>query len=46
MGMFPRIPAPEVEVFGEHRQEWEESISGVPVFKFRAGDGEDMLVTH
>ena len=37
-GMFPRIPAPESEAFGAHRQEWEGWHPEVTVFKIKRGE--------
>lgn len=33
MGMFPRIPQPEAQGFGLHRQSWEGKHDGIPVFE-------------
>ncbi|GAM86008.1 hypothetical protein ANO11243_040180 [Dothideomycetidae sp. 11243] len=33
MGMFPRIPKPEAEVFASRRQEWEGKHDGVTQYK-------------
>ena len=35
MGMFPRIPKPEAQGFGMHRQSWEGKHDGIPVFEFK-----------
>ena len=35
MGMFPRIPKPEAQGFGKHRQSWEGKHDGIPVFEFK-----------
>ena len=35
MGMFPRIPQPEAQGFGQHRQSWECKHDGIPVFEFK-----------
>jgi hypothetical protein len=35
MGMFPRIPQPEAQGFGQHRQSWEGKHDGIPVFEFK-----------
>ncbi|KAM0722252.1 hypothetical protein Q7P37_001693 [Cladosporium fusiforme] len=35
MGMFPRIPKPEAQGFGLHRQSWEGKHDGVPVFEIK-----------
>jgi len=33
--MFPRIPQPEAQGFGQHRQSWEGKHDGIPVFEFK-----------
>lgn len=33
MGMFPRLPKPEAWGFGLHRQDWEATHGGVPVYE-------------
>lgn len=35
MGMFPRIPQPEAQGFGAHRQSWEGKHDGIPVFEIK-----------
>ena len=35
MGMFPRIPKPEAQGFGKHRQSWEGKHDGIPVYEFK-----------
>lgn len=35
MGMFPRIPQPEAQGFGQHRQSWEGKHDGIPVYEFK-----------
>jgi hypothetical protein len=35
MGMFPRIPQPEAQGFGLHRQSWEGKHDGIPVFEVK-----------
>ena len=37
LGMFPRMPAPESEAFGDHRQTWEGWHPGVTVYKIKRG---------
>jgi hypothetical protein len=35
MGMFPRIPKPEAQGFGMHRQSWEGKHDGIPVYELK-----------
>lgn len=35
MGMFPRIPKPEAQGFGLHRQSWEGKHEDIPVFEVK-----------
>jgi hypothetical protein len=37
MGIFPRIPAPEIEGFALHRQSWEPSFEGTDKYKLTRG---------
>jgi hypothetical protein len=34
MGLFPRIPDPEMETFAEHRHEWQGKHPGVKMFQY------------
>ena len=34
LGLFPRIPVPELELFTAHRQEWVQPIEGAKQNKF------------
>ncbi|KAL1304022.1 hypothetical protein AAFC00_000463 [Neodothiora populina] len=38
MGMFPRIPAPELESFGLHRHPWQGTHEGVTQYKIKMGE--------
>ncbi|KAG8627016.1 hypothetical protein KVT40_004499 [Elsinoe batatas] len=35
MGMFPKIPKPEAETFGLHKNEWEGKHEGLDVYKIK-----------
>jgi hypothetical protein len=35
MGMFPRIPKPECETFGNHRHEWQGKHDGLDQYKIQ-----------
>ena len=37
MGMFPRIPQPEMETFADHRHDWQGTHEGVTQFKIKMG---------
>ena len=37
LGIFPRIPQPEFETFGEHRHDWQGRHPGMKTFKIAAG---------
>lgn len=37
MGMFPRIPEPEFETFGDHRHHWQGKHDDVTQYKIKAG---------
>lgn len=40
LGIFPRIPEPEFELFAAHKHDWEPRIAGTKMFKFMTSTGE------
>ena len=46
MGIFPRIPQPEAESFGLHKQEWQGRHSGVDTYEIKwAGPDKKLMAT-
>ena len=39
VGLFPRIPKPEAELFASHRQEWVQPIEGAAQYPLNPGRG-------
>jgi hypothetical protein len=39
MGMFPRIPEPEMEIFADHRHDWQAKHKDMPMYKITPGQG-------
>ncbi len=40
LGIFPRIPRPEFELFAAHKHDWEPRIEGTKCYKFMTSSGE------
>lgn len=40
LGIFPRIPQPEFELFAAHRHDWEARLDGTKLYKFMTASGE------
>ena len=40
LGIFPRIPEPEFELFAAHRHEWESRVADTKLYKFMTSSGQ------
>ncbi|KAK4507826.1 hypothetical protein PRZ48_001561 [Zasmidium cellare] len=40
LGIFPRIPAPEFELFSAHKHDWQAHNEGVKRYKYMSSSGE------